>query len=386
VQIVEPDLDLRSRFAHFDQLDQMIKLRKYPIDCDLKKLSDDYNRWWQVFVNYKTSRLQLDRLSKQHNQHDDVERIQSLRKMMGQSRKQLNNMTNIIGKCLALPNDLHTIDDRLFDKNNNNNTESSIDSHRHMNILESMDAIKIADNQVYLIGDGVRLQSKLKRLVEKRIVNELESILTSPPLIVRAAIVDGCNIDLDEYADIIDSESSSDSMRLVGCDLPSMLAPFVKSKLTRVRWPIRLHSIGATYRRRRVDSDLSLYNCSQQYALTMIELSNTESMAEFSFDSTVEVIKSIMDDCRLDRDRYYRVSTADLYWRESSAISWNSDEVIRASQIGTYISRRLRLMHQADDYLFLNHYHIDVTSLIGAIIDNHYQQIDENCSFINIID
>jgi hypothetical protein len=284
-------------------------------------------------------------------------------------RKQLYELSDVLLACLRLPNDL---DEEVLPGREQGG--SAIHA-QHMKILRALGMTRGEGSPVFLVGKPVLLQRRLRESIATA-WKCTGSFAVSPACMVRPAIVEATGLHASHGLEFYDSPEMP-TMLLVGHGLHALLALFVRSMFVRSsnQWPIRLHSVGVSYRRSA--SNKTLFDAEQFMRLAAVDFCMDDASSRREMEARAGTMNSVLEqyglDLVVDRQR-----AGDLLPFERSAICWrfaNAVTIARMSRVGTYVSRRLNIRvgdtAVNTNYVHLNYYSVDLSALLGAIVEVH---------------
>ncbi|CAJ0957123.1 unnamed protein product, partial [Mesorhabditis belari] len=348
LHVIDPQVDLKHIFANPALLQRDLAARELNIDAS--KVQTAYEEWWKLYE-------QFNRLE----QKDAKTAAYEAKKEMKLSYEGLLD-------ALALPNKLsnETLKQRSIKKD-------PLGYHsNHFRYLAKQGLLSTnrTTETVNLIG---YLPLMLKAIRKAVIDLFSEMIPISPPHLVRAALLEGCNVDLAAYSQFNEGKNTSDSKDssfLVGHSLTTTLAPFIRTVFSKHTncWPICLHSSGMAYFAK--SNRLDLISCRQREQYVQLVMGTSKEEVQTRLMETVKTIERFLrHDLQL---QIYRrnLSAPELMLSESSGVVVEDDDVqlIRSSFYGEYVSRRLNLQF-TDGFLQLGFVTVDLYRVLAKIID-----------------
>uniref|UniRef100_A0A914VA03 Seryl-tRNA synthetase n=1 Tax=Plectus sambesii TaxID=2011161 RepID=A0A914VA03_9BILA len=379
--VVEPNLNFRQMFLSLEALQKRLSARGYPASYSVSDLRDRYDKWWQTFVAFRRASARVEEKSEPRSEAQQ----KALQHEVGELRKELRKLNGVIVECLRLPNDL--LRETPVDGVVSPPSPSAPSSTAHMDTLRSLGMVRTQrdPDRLYLLGKPVKMLYAVQELLENALTADTTSIRLSPPHMVRPAIVEGCGFDPNAFVDYADSDSQS-AMRLVGHSLPAFGAVLCRHFLpVSNAFPVRVHSAGTTYcgdglsKRQR----LSLFDCPQVQTVNTVDLCRDDEEASVTYGDRTAQLAVLTDGLDLPVEQVL-VPSRELANSEMGAISYRAfgAELARLSFIGTYVSQRLRIMFgetspkTAGEYLYMNYCHVNVTAVVGAIVEQHWSKGD----------
>uniref|UniRef100_A0A183BWJ3 Fmp27_GFWDK domain-containing protein n=1 Tax=Globodera pallida TaxID=36090 RepID=A0A183BWJ3_GLOPA len=201
IHVVDPQLALRDRFQGEKaiELSRSILARKLLHSVDLLRIRNDYDLWWEAFKTFSRLRVEKTPLEKRH------------------IRSNLLDSSAGLLSVLKLPNDL--------DRDGPSTSE-----------LNRCEWHSVQFRRFIL--------SALQRLIFA--IVQPKPQLVSFPQLVRPAVVEACNLELDLFPLVVESDSY---LSLTGVDLPSLISPLIKCQLSCKSnpWPLVLVTSGNVY-------------------------------------------------------------------------------------------------------------------------------------------
>ncbi|CAD5206544.1 unnamed protein product [Bursaphelenchus okinawaensis] len=161
--------------------------------------------------------------------------------------------------------------------------------------------------------------------------NIKNAIRVSTPSIVRSAVLEGCNVEVDRHLGIADSDPQN---YVVGTSLPSTLSLLVRKELTNSKvFPCTLISAGKGY-------SANNGQILEQKLVSLLRLSSSNGFTELLND-VVSIIARINPNVTITP-----VQPNDLTNYEAAACTIAIDrvDVAKVSSVGDYISRRLHVV------------------------------------------
>lgn len=365
VHVVDPYLNLNKRFEDKDQLKRNLISRGIK-NIDVDKLEKDYKSWWDCFMK--------------KNKTQEQEKIQEI-------NTELKSKASGLLGALSLPNDIEKFDNLEGTKISSNEPPTILS---HIPKLKMMGLCRSDSKHGYLhlLGYPVRLQDEIKEKIGSILYNYQP---VSPPFMIRQAIIEGCNIDMEELLPF--TEKGDDiGMYLMGVSLPTMLSKFVKSRFisNKNEWPIIIRSEGVSYKKPKMIKYLNLFNSCQKEVIGIVVFGRDSEECKKSSEEIVDLVtKEISNNMKLSIERN-TVSNNMLKMYEKAAVQFlnsqlsPSPELIRISEIGSYISERLNIVYgdEQPKFVHLNYINIDISSILGSILENSFN-VNENESLDN---
>uniref|UniRef100_A0A0N5BD60 ApbA_C domain-containing protein n=1 Tax=Strongyloides papillosus TaxID=174720 RepID=A0A0N5BD60_STREA len=352
VHVVDPYLDLNKRFEDKDRLKRNLLSRGIK-NVDVDKVEEEYKSWWKCFIK-KNEIKEKDKLS--------------------EVKKELKSKSFGLLGALSLPNDVVDFNDDGADKRQSNEPPSLLS---HVPALKMMGLCRSDSKHGYLhlLGYPVRLQDDIK----EKLSNVLLAYQpVSPPFMIRQAVIEGCNMNIEELLPF--TENGDDiNMYLLGVTLPTMLSKFVKSRFisNTNEWPIIIRGEGISYTKPKTIKYLNLFNSCQKEVIGMVVFGrNSEECKKGSEEIVDLVMKEINDNMGLSIEKS-TVSNSMLKMYEKSAVQvLNSQlspkpELVRVSEIGSYISERLNIVYGEGEpqFVHLNYINIDISNILGSMLE-----------------
>uniref|UniRef100_A0A1I7WQB8 Uncharacterized protein n=1 Tax=Heterorhabditis bacteriophora TaxID=37862 RepID=A0A1I7WQB8_HETBA len=264
---------------------------------------------------------------------------------------------------------------------------------------------------VHLVGYPVLIQNSLKKdMVNIKCVllyyNALhesrsqllemfcEATLVSPSCFIRAAILEGVNVPLEEYISFTDGSPSFPLTFIVGHSLPSLCSLFIRAQFSdkNNQWPITVHSAGMAYHKKRNTVDLA-YSRQRLKHCVLSMAQNNQQMDEFIIDATSK-IGAILDEGLLLDVEARVVKGKELKNFESQAIVFEDKglELARVigiifhslvlhidlllfllffqiSRIGTYIPWRLNTTFESGSFVNMTYVETDIDRILARLVD-----------------
>uniref|UniRef100_A0A1I7SDP0 Uncharacterized protein n=1 Tax=Bursaphelenchus xylophilus TaxID=6326 RepID=A0A1I7SDP0_BURXY len=290
--LVDPHLDFRTVLSKQGFEKNLLK-RGYLGSFD--SLKQNYNRWWNAFVEY--------------SQNETVERKRFL-------KEQWHGLQSV----LQLPNTLKNID-YLTDRR----------------ISDGNAIVKTLDPRTPFIAE-VALNTFLDGIAG--------SVRLATPSIVRKAVLEGCHVDLNSFPRIHDSDPEC---FVVGTSLPSQVSVLIdKEFANKNNFPISFVSLGKGYQ---------IIN-NRMEELNQVSLLRVGRSISCPIDGFMDLLNHVFGliSSFLPNASIRIVLPTDLLNYEDAAITIiaNDITVARVSSIGQFISRRLKIV-DTDSFVNLAH-------------------------------
>ncbi|CAD6189541.1 unnamed protein product [Caenorhabditis auriculariae] len=344
VHVVDPLVDLRSIFEKKEDLSRSVEERRLKIE--LPNVEAEYNEWYKAYEAWKSVDPKSDQISE-------------LKKEM-RSKK-----SGLIG-ALSLPNFVHNV---------GKEERKMLKPTKHAQYLAQQGLLRIDKNNhvVHLAGFPAVVQKMLKNQILELFP---QATLMSPSHFVRAAILEALNVDANNFIPFTDGSSSFPLTYLVGNSLASLCSPFLKSSFTdKNEWPIRVQSIGAAYHEKKNSVDL-VYG-RQRLKHCALLMSKTEpELDEFISSSVTSVASLLLEGLHLEvHARVVKGKELRNYESQAVVVECNGLELVRASRIGDYISRRLNICHagatpEESGFVHMAYVETDIDRVIARLVDN----------------
>uniref|UniRef100_A0A1I8BS17 Uncharacterized protein n=1 Tax=Meloidogyne hapla TaxID=6305 RepID=A0A1I8BS17_MELHA len=196
VHVVDPNLDFREQFKNVEKLKENLEKRKmFDLILNLPKIQNDYFLWWKAYSNFANSGLDRN----DPNQREAYFKFRN---------ELLKNSEGLLA-ALSLPNnlDFKQVHQQIDQKLNLNNFEKDFTE-----IWQNVRCNENTNKSSILLRD---LRSSLLNFFKK--VLKPAPVHFSGPFLVRPALVECCNISLNEVPLITD-----------GIDSPFCLVEFEK--------------------------------------------------------------------------------------------------------------------------------------------------------------
>ncbi|CEF69282.1 Hypothetical protein SRAE_2000393200 [Strongyloides ratti] len=348
-------------------VDPYLNLNKRGIkNIDVDKIEKEYKLWWDFFLKMKNI-----------EEKDEVKKFNI----------ELKSLSSGLVGALSLPNDIEKFDD-LDSVKIPSNEPSSILSHIPKLKMMGMCRSDSKHGYLHILGYPVRLQDEIKEKLSN-ILHTYHPV--SPPYMIRQAVIEGCNMDVEELLSF--TETGNDmGMYLMGVSLPTILSKYIKTKFLseKNKWPIIIRSEGVSYKKPKMTKYLNLFNSCQKEVIGIVVFGRDSEECEKGSEEVVDlVIKEINDNMGLSVEKN-TVSNNMLKMYEQAAVQYlNSQlspkpELIRVSKIGSYISERLNIVYEDAELSFvhMNYINIDISSILGSILEKNFD-VNENESLDN---
>nr|CAD2158369.1 unnamed protein product [Meloidogyne enterolobii] len=327
LHVVDPNLDFREEFANVEKLKENLEKRQmFDSISNLPKIRDDYFRWWKTYSNLVNCGVD----KKDPNQRDKYIEVRS---------ELLKHSEGLLG-ALALPNYLDVepeINDRYV---LNNYIAKDLDE-----IVESVRCQQTPNNSTIQLN---KLRSSLLNFLIKKL--KPAPIHFSGPYLVRPALVECCNICLNEVPLITDCVDPP--LCLVGTNIPSFLSILVNGCLTSSNnWPLSLIAAGPVYY--KTTKNLAKFFQTEQISILTIGRDKEECVSRQAEIFTIlkNFLKKILEEEELEVS-VKQPENLQLWERSSLSIDRGFDEsgddkisqIASFSNIGDYISRRAHVV------------------------------------------
>ncbi|KAL7073538.1 hypothetical protein ACQ4LE_007543 [Meloidogyne hapla] len=331
VHVVDPNLDFREQFKNVEKLKENLEKRKmFDLILNLPKIQNDYFLWWKAYSNFANSGLDRN----DPNQREAYFKFRN---------ELLKNSEGLLA-ALSLPNnlDFKQVHQQIDQKLNLNNFEKDFTE-----IWQNVRCNENTNKSSILLRD---LRSSLLNFFKK--VLKPAPVHFSGPFLVRPALVECCNISLNEVPLITDGIDSP--FCLVGTNIPSFLSVLVNGCLTPINnWPISLLAAGPVYYKSLTDS--RKFNQNEQISILTIgrNVEECEKRQNEIFTIFSKFLKKILKKEENELLEFEKQPENLRLWERSSLIIGNrkiknnDDEIINIasfSNIGDYISRRAHII------------------------------------------
>ncbi|KAI3422470.1 hypothetical protein GPALN_012978 [Globodera pallida] len=345
IHVVDPQLALRDRFQGEKaiELSRSILARKLLRSVDLLRIRNDYDLWWEAFKTFSRLRAEKTPLEKRH------------------IRSNLLDSSAGLLSVLKLPNDL----DR-----DGPSTSEVPDSIRAM-VDDFVGQIQLNRCEWHSVQFRRFILSALQRLIFA--IVQPKPQLVSFPQLVRPAVVEACNLELDLFPLVVESDSY---LSLTGVDLPSLISPLIKCQLSCKSnpWPLVLVTSGNVYPptvSAQSENNSGLFGQKAQLSLLIMD-DDWHKCSEMCQHLTYSLSAFL---ARIGLS----FSTADvkpphLFLYERSALTFSHEssvEFARFSNIGDYVSRRAQISKSRpndgktdDNYLKMAFVSVNLDSIV----------------------
>lgn len=335
IYVVDPYLDLRHCFKNLVDLEQNLKYRK--LDINVFDVMTSYMKWWSSFRAFKD-------ISKQ----DDI-------KLKQISRNILLNQSHGLLSALELPNSLDL---------------NKIERCKPSDLFEvELNKIELDFSNYFLTLKAIENHfTKLTKLFHKSNV-----LYLATPYIVRPAIIEACNINLDTIPMI--SNDQNNGLCVPGVSLSSMITCFVQKRLGSTNpWPLTFFSYGKKYLTNKNFTNLSYSQCNV-FSLMNFYRNEDERMSAQSL--SLQLIDRMLTSFSIKYNDiiFEQVPISNLQLAESSAACWRYNlenecvNLARFSHFNDYISQRIHLKYSDSDNSFigLNFIEIDLSNIMKCL-------------------
>uniref|UniRef100_A0A914LCL4 Uncharacterized protein n=1 Tax=Meloidogyne incognita TaxID=6306 RepID=A0A914LCL4_MELIC len=293
---------------------------------NLPKIRDDYFRWWKSYSNLVNCGVD----KKDPNQRDKYIEVRS---------ELLKHSEGLLG-ALVLPNYLDVepeINDRYV-----------LNNYIAKDLDEIVESVRCQQNSNNLTIQLNKLRSSLLNFFIKKL--KPAPIHFSGPFLVRPALVECCNICLNEVPLITDCVDPP--LCLVGTNIPSFLSILVNGCLTSSNnWPLSLIASGPVYY--KTTKNLAKFFQTEQISILTIGSDKEECVSRQAEIFTIlkNFLKKILEEDEISVS-VKQPEDLQLWERSSLSIDRRFDEsgddeisqIASFSNIGDYISRRAHVV------------------------------------------
>lgn len=184
--VLDPYWDMRSRFSDLERLKGNIRARK--LQLNVEEIARSYGIWWEMYCQFYRAEQEARKNEQASTSADQKRSV--LKKELLELRE------NLIG-ALRLPNDLvlpSTSHTTTFHEEKSN--------YEHL----EMPAGNSPKSFIEQLSTHTQLVGVLRQMIENELEKLPESVRISPPRIVRQAIVEACNLELERFPSFFEGD------------------------------------------------------------------------------------------------------------------------------------------------------------------------------------
>ncbi|PAV91404.1 hypothetical protein WR25_06389 [Diploscapter pachys] len=333
--VVDPNVDFRDLLS-----DESVKksLEERNISVDLEKLKKEYDAFWQRYETWR------------QNKDDST------------LKKAMREVSPGLVEVLKLPNTIHKTSTEM---------KSMLKPSKHSQYLAQQGLMRIEKetSTIHLVGYPALI---LNNLCNQLLDAFSDTMLISPSYFVRAAVLEGLNVDVDKFLEFTDSgdKSNKPAIYVVGNSLATLVSAFIKTQFSAENnsWPLQLQAIGPAYHHK--SNSIDLIRARQRMKHTVLILAKSEDEMDGLINSAAARLAAIMQE-DLDLDIKGRTATGtELHNYESQAIVIEERglELARISRIGQYVPKRLNICTD-EGYVHMAYVVTDLSRVLARIID-----------------
>ncbi|KAL3083317.1 hypothetical protein niasHS_011119 [Heterodera schachtii] len=327
IHVVDPQLDFRDRFQGENAIELSRSILARKLSLDLLKIRNEYEIWCMAFKSH---------LNAEHSPPLEKRHIRG---------KLLDSSAGLLS-VLELPNDL----DRYVPSTSSKSEGSSVCDTIHNN-QSLIDAVVSQINKKAHRWNSVQLRRFILSALQRLIFTALQpkpQMVTFPHL-VRAAVVEACNLQLDAFPLVVENDSY---LSLAGVDLPSLISPLIKCRFSPKsnHWPLVLLSSGNVYPSLSSPRAKESAPFGQNAQLSLLLMDEHSHECSETVQQLALLLRAFLSEIGLSFD-IADVNPPNLFLYERSAFSFSHStmELARFSNIGDYVSRRAQIKKMNED-------------------------------------